>query len=37
MHRELHRIGARQGFSPEQVDVVFGRMLAMMMPGRREH
>jgi len=36
MHRELHRIGARQGFSPEQVDVVFGRMLAMMMPGKRE-
>jgi hypothetical protein len=36
MHRELHRIGARQRFSPEQVDVVFGRMLAMMMPAKRE-
>jgi len=32
MHRELHRIGAAQGFTPQEVDQVFHERLAAMMP-----
>jgi hypothetical protein len=32
LHRELHRIGAARGFSPQEVDQVFHERLAAMMP-----
>jgi chromosome segregation and condensation protein ScpB len=32
LHRELHRIGAAQGFTPQEVDQVFHERLAAMMP-----
>jgi chromosome segregation and condensation protein ScpB len=32
LHRELHRIGATQGFTPQEVDQVFHERLAAMMP-----
>jgi len=35
LHRELHRIGAAQGFTPQEVDQVFHERLAAMMPVRR--
>jgi chromosome segregation and condensation protein ScpB len=35
-HRELHRAGAAQGFSPQEADATFHQMLAAMMPGKRE-
>ena len=35
VHDELHRIGAAQGFTPQEVDQVFHERLAAMMPVRR--
>jgi hypothetical protein len=35
-HRELHRAGAAQGFSPQEADATFHQMLAAMIPGKRE-
>jgi hypothetical protein len=36
LHRELHRIGAAQGFTPQEVDQVFHERLAAMMPGQQQ-
>ena len=33
---ELRRAGAAQGFTPHEVDKVFHRLLATMMPGKRQ-
>jgi hypothetical protein len=33
---ELHRAGAAQGFTPQEIDQVFHELLAAMMPGKRQ-
>ena len=36
VHDELHRAGAAQGFTPQEIDQVFHQLLAGMMPGKRQ-
>jgi hypothetical protein len=36
VHADLHRVGAAQGFTPQQIDAAFHELLARMMPEKRE-